>query len=460
MAYQPIIAQNAQLVLNRYKSNLSADADSGDGTISVYSISQYAVDQVLLVGELGSEGSEIIKTHASSAPSGTTVTLASNLVKDHAKDVPVYIIAFDQIEFSRATTETGSKSVLSLENIDPERLEMLYEDTTNTTGYYFTRYKNSISGNFSQYSDGVPYSGHLENSVGYAINTALDELHATVDERITYSMLLGWANQMMRIVRGKMKVWSNYQKFDYDMGNVSMGVRSFTMPTDIYDANSNRSVLNVRVGDATPITYIDRSEYLQATKDATYTEVATQAEISDTSLVLDNTEDLPSSGSVDVYVSGTKYTIAYTANTKATGTLTCANTQITAQLPVDSPVWYGVEENDPAYYSIWDGTLYLWPMITSTYEGERIFMDYYTDIDSVDSDADTITGPRFDMLIQWLKWKIRGVLENNGKEDLLDPAYITFDEILNDARRLEESGQINTFRPRGQAIYGGRARRR
>ena len=99
-------------------------------------------------------------------------------------------------------------------------------------------------------------------------------------------------------------------------------------------------------------------------------------------------------------------------------------------------------------------------MITSDYEGQRLIMDYYTDIDEVDSDSDIITGPRFDMLIHYLKFKIRAVTENNGIENLADPSYIEFSEILRDAIRLEEIGQINTFRPRDKAIYGGRARRR
>ena len=401
--YQPIIASNSQLVLNRYHSNLGADVASGVGAISVYSISQFAIDQVLCIGEFGNEGTEIINTHAATAPTGTTVTLVANLAKAHSKDTPVYIIAFDQIEFSRAVTIDGAKTVLgSLEDIDPEENSMMYEDTTNTSGYYFTRYKNSISSNFSQYSDGIPYTGLEENTVGYAINTALDEVGALLNKRLTYTMLISWTNQMLRLVRGKLKVWSNYQDFGYEVGNVSMGVRSFAMPPDANDQNSNKSILNLRVGDAEPLTYIDRSEYLQATEDIVYTEVKTQAVATDTSLVLDSTDDLDTSGSITVYVSGTKYTVAYTANDKSTGTLTCSTTEITATLPVDSEVWQDIEENEMRYYSVWDGRIYPWPMITSDYEGQRLLADYYTDIDTVDSDADIITGPRFDMLIHYL----------------------------------------------------------
>ena len=458
MAYKPLIAENSQLLLNRYHSNLNADVAAGASSIDIYSISQFAIDQVLCIGEIGNEGTEIIKTHGSTAPTGTTVTLVTTLAKSHPKDTPVYILAFDQIEFSHTTTPTGTKTVLgSVVSVDPEKSQMIYEDTTYTSGYYFTRYKNSITSNFSEYSDAVPYAGFESNTVGYAIDTALSELGVELNDKLTYNMMISWTNQMLRKVRGKLKAWSNFQKFDEEIGTVSMGVRSFAMPTDIYEKNSNKSVLNVRIGNSYPIDYIDRSEYLQATENASYTEVKTLAIVSDTSLILDSTEDLDDTGSVTVYVSGTKYTVEYTANDKSTGTLTVDADQITYAFPVDSPVWQGVEEGAVNYYSIWDGYLYPWPMITSDYEGERLLMDYYTDIDTVDSDSDVITGPRFDMLIHYLKFKIRAVTDNNGLENLADPSYIEFSEILRDAIRLEEIGQINTFRPRTSAVYGGRA---
>jgi hypothetical protein len=461
MSLQPILANLSQLTLERYKSNLNLDAFIGENEINVYSVSQFAVNQIVIIGEIGNEGTELILTHASTAPSGNTITLVSALVKDHPKDTPVYIVPFDQIELSRATTLTGSKSVLgSLLTIDPEKETMIYDEVVNTTGYYFLRFKNSLTGIFSDYSDGVPFAGLTENTVGYAINTAMDELGVDFsDSKITYGMLFGWANQMLHLVRGKLKSWSEYQEFDYVVGTMSMGVRRFAMPITCYDVNSNKSVINVRVGDGLPLIWMTRSEYVQAMERITYTEIATLAVVGGTSLVLDDTSDLDDTGSVDVYVSGTKYTVEYTVNTRSTNTLTVAADQITYAFPVDSPVIQGVQENDPEYYSIFDGYIYPFPFITSDYEGRNLIMDFYTDIVTVDSDMDTIPGARFDMLIQYLKWKIKGFIENKGKEDMKDSSYLQFKEILFDATRLAESGERNSFGPRGDALYSGRGRR-
>ncbi len=458
MSLQPIFVNPKEISFSRYHSSLKIDYASGVSAITVYSISQFAINLVLLIGEYGNEGSEIIKTHASTAPTGFTITLASSTTKSHSKDTPVYIIDYDQIEFSHADTLTGGKTLLgsSPYAIDPEEDEMHYNDTTSTSGYYFTRYKNSITSDYSDYSDAIPYDGLPVNTVGYAIDTAMNELSARFTEKLTFGMLIGFAIQMLHLVRGKLKSWSKYQEFDYNVGTMSQGVRRYAMPSTIYDPNSNRSILNLRVGKEFPITYIDRSEYLQATEGTAYTEVATEAAVSATSLVLDDTSDLPDSGSIDVYVSGTKYTIEYTDNTKSTNTLTVGSDQITVILPVDSPVWYGVEENDPQYYSVWDGYIYPWPMITSTYEGENLTMDFNTDIETIDSQMDYIYGTKFDMLIPYLKWKIRAIVENSGKEDLKDLSYQEFRELLADSLKNDYLAEIDSFQPRGNVVYGGR----
>ena len=458
MSLQPILVSLREVGFSNIKSNLKTYYASGVGSITVYSISQFAVDKILLIGEYGSEGSEIIKTHAATAPTGFTVTLASNTTKPHDKDTPVYLISFDQIEFSHADTLTGAKSVLgSVTNIDPENDEMVYEDTTNTSGYYFTRYKNSISGVFSDYSDGIPYAGLPDNTVGYAIDVAMNELDAKFTDRLTFGKLINFSKQMLRLVRGKLKSFNNYKKFEQNFGTVSQGVRRFSIPSDVYDQDSNKSILSLRVGSGLPLLPIDKDEYLQITEGVVYTEVATQGEIGATSLVLDDTSDLEDEGSIDVFVSGEKYTLEYTANTRSTNTLTVGSDQITVTLPVDSQIWQNIEEDEPEYFSIQDGYVYLWPIISSEFEGRNLTGDYLIEFEDIDSQMDVLSGKYFGMLIPYLKFKIRTITENNNKEDLKDSSYLEFRELLNDAIKNEPLPEGTAFRPRGRVVEGGKS---
>jgi len=446
------LVNNKELeLISIYHSSLKKNYDSGVSAMELYNINQFAVDQVVVIGEYGNPGSEIIKTHAATAPTGGIVTFAANTTKPHSKDTPIYIYEFDQVEFSHAETLEGAKSVLgAIQTLDPTSDKMAYNDTSNTTGYYFTRYKNSITSNFSDYSDGVPYSGLPMNTVGYAIDTAMNELDARFSDVLTFGKLIGVSKQMLRLVRGKLKAWSKYQEYDHVAGTTEMGVYKIAVPSTLYDKNSNRSILNIRIGgEAGLLTGVDRDEFLANKDEAVDTTVATQAEISDTSLVLTDTSDLSDSGAVDVYVSGTKYSITYTTNTRSTNTLSGIETdQITVQLPAASQAWQNPEEGLPSVYNISDGYLYLWPMVSSAFAGRNILSDFYTDIEDIDSQMDIILGTKFDMLIPYLKFKIRAFTENNGKENLKDPSYLEFRELLNDARNNDLGAEQQGFRPR------------
>jgi len=78
--------------------------------LTVKDIGGFAINQILLIGELGAENSELIKTHAATAPTGSTVTLAANLVYAHPIDTPITVLIYDQFEISHSVTETGTKT--------------------------------------------------------------------------------------------------------------------------------------------------------------------------------------------------------------------------------------------------------------------------------------------------------------------------------------------------------------
>jgi hypothetical protein len=264
-----ISISNAELLIDAQSSSLSASATAASSTITVYSISDFAVDQILLIGEFGQEGSEIIKTHATTSPSGSTITLASNLVKSHPKDTRVYIIPYDQAQFYHSVTIAGDKTLISTSDINEEGVETVYNDTTYTSGYYFTRFYNSISTNYSDYSDAISYGGFDSNTVGYIINMAMSELKKDFTDILTYDMLINEVNSCLRYVRGKLKRWSNVQTFNYELDAALVeNDYTWTLPTDYYDKNSNRSMLNIWLEEQDHLTYLDKQEFDDADREA------------------------------------------------------------------------------------------------------------------------------------------------------------------------------------------------
>jgi hypothetical protein len=441
-----IKTSNANLLEDASSSSLSSSATAAAGTISVYSITDFAVKDSLLIGEFGQEGSEIIATHTTTAPSGALVTLASNLVKSHPKDTKVYVLPYNYVQFFRSTTTTGDKTQLgSNVAISSENIETIYTDTTNSTGYAFTRFYDSLGNTYSDYSDPIPYGGLGSNTVGYAINLAMKEMKKEFSDVLTYEMLVDEINACLRYVRGKLKRWSNVQEFDYVVDQMNRGEYSWALPTTYYDKNSNRSMLQVRVGTDYNLTYKDKKEFDEYFYDVVKTTVATTASSGATSIVLTSSDDFPETGTFHVYVGNTVYDITVSANAQDTNTLTCTAT--TVEIPAGTNIFYGESEDTPEYFSVWDGYLYIWPLCGSTNYGYNIFADFYTDIVEIDSDADELTLARFDMIKHWLKWQIRNITEKNGNPDFKDGDWVLFNSILNDAVRRESSGQKFKMKP-------------
>ena len=101
-----VISSNIQ-VLNNYitegraKTFLNANISAASGTITVFSINGFAQGNFyVLIGEIGSGNAEIIKIHASTAPTGNTITLAANTAYTHDANEPVYYLNYNQAEFS------------------------------------------------------------------------------------------------------------------------------------------------------------------------------------------------------------------------------------------------------------------------------------------------------------------------------------------------------------------------
>jgi hypothetical protein len=443
-----LISNNEILIQEVKETFLTAQASSSGTTLTVQSIVGFAVDQILLIGELGDENSEIIKTHASTAPTGTTITLASALTKTHDIYTKVRIIPYDQLEIHHATTTTGEKTLLDTIDIQCDSQETRYNDTTKSSGYYFTRLKNTISpATYSDYSDPIPYAGYGENTVGFAINYALKRNKMeSFTNFIDYQFCIDEINACLDFITGKLKGWTNLLKLNEIIGQTERGVLVLgDMPSDIWENKGNKSILDLRIGTSTALDYLIWSDLEKKMEGVYHTQVRTEAAVGSTTLEIDNSYDFASSGSVNVYVSGTLQTITYTGVTRSstegvlTGVPASGTGSITATIPVDTDVWSGETEGEPVYYSInSDSEVVIWPLPDSSYRNLNGYMDYWTGATKIDSDNDTLDMFRYDGIKHWLTWAIRMQNENNGKRDFNDGDYLQFMQILADKIRNEK----------------------
>jgi len=446
--------------LSSYETYLTAEVLSGVGALTVKSITGFAINQILLIGELGDENSEIIKTHGSTAPTGSTITLAANLAKSHSPYTKVTVLLYDQIEFSHADSIVGTKTVAATSAIQADAEDTRYDDATYSSGYYFTRYKNSITSVFSDYSDPIPYSGFDQNTVSAVIEYAMNRNKMDgYTDNVNYKFCLDEINICLQEITGKMKGWTKLLKLNEVIGHTARGINSIGLPADIWENRGTKSITSVRMGD-TELDYKIWSKFEEEMHGAINTEVRTQATSGAITLEIDNSYDFADSGSVNVYISGTLHTITYTGVTRSatagvlTGIPATGTGSITVTIPVDTEVWQGESEGKPNCYSVdGEGNLRYWPLADATYQNKNIVADYYTGPTKVDSDADTLDAFRYTAVNFWLTWAIRMQIKNDGVRDLNDGDYVKYTQTVSDyiiaevpAHRKKRGVKLNSIR--------------
>ena len=442
---------------------LTADVAAAAGTITVRSTkgifdqtSEY--NSILLIGELGNEESEIILTHATTDPTATVITLASNTVRAHSAGTKVYAIKYNRIELSRAVTATGTKTTLGttddpdgitggLLDIVPGEIIKVYAEAEFTTGFYFARFRNTVAAVFGDYSGAVPYGGYAENTVGHAIEWALRKNRLkNYTEEITPQSCLDDINDCLNEVQGKQVHWPEHQNLDYVMGQTTRGIFVYALPSDIYDSETNKSLIQTRIGDGRALTYKDPLEFEAMLEGMKYTKSTGSHAAAATTFNIDNSYDFDDDGSVNVYVSGTKYNITYTGVTRSatagalTGVPASGTGSITVTIAAATYVYQDEEEGQPFYFTVRDGNLEIWPLPDGSWDNMNIYIDYWLVANSVDNEEDTLNVAQFDMVKWHLAWMIEGILKYDGQPKLDSTFYLKYRERLNDAIRTKRSG--------------------
>lgn len=410
---QPVRVPLIDLLVDAKKTFLTSDTASGVSSLTVQNIAGFAINQILLIGPVGSEGSEIIKTHAVTAPSGSTVTLASATVFPHSASTPIYIIPFDQLEVSNAATTAGVKTVLASMPVslvaDAETTDT--NDTTNTSGYYFARFKNSITATFSSYSDPAPYGGYTQLSARSVIDAALNEINKSTSEVLSDEFAFQQLDAFQFEVLRKLKRWSFMESFDTDIGDTETGIWRVAAPTDLDDQNSNKSIYNFRIGRGSNLTYVDKEKWNDITSGVAHTTLASNVIVGASTLTLTASGDFPDSGTIQV--ADNQYT--YTANATDTGILTLDTVSTTTNTAGDD-VFFGASIGEPLYWTIFSGYLYVYPIISSDFDERNFFLDYYKGLTRITADSDVLVVPDPVAASYFLQWKFLKKL-NNGEEN-------------------------------------------
>jgi len=180
------------------KSFLLNPYSVGVTSILVKNSDRFAVNDRIMIGEMGQEKTEVV-TVSNVNVDGNTMTVGAT-VFSHSADDPVYKLRFDQVRFYRSTTtSSGTYTIISTQNLDVDNasLQTVYDDTTGASAYFYkTTVYHSISTLESAFSDVIGGTGWRREQVGNIIDEILTEVSDQNELNITRTELLGYFNDI------------------------------------------------------------------------------------------------------------------------------------------------------------------------------------------------------------------------------------------------------------------------
>src|SRR3990167_385599 len=400
---------------------LTGDVVAGATSIGVVSTVAFqslttSSRQIIMIGELGQEKTEIIRTSDSTPPGGTGITLtgvvARSLRFDHPQDTKVYIIDWNRFEVRHAATVSGTKTTLMAfpQNINPGRTEDLFRDTTKTSGFYFVRFNNTIDSTNSDDSDAIPYAGFNDNTVHEIKTRALESVNEEVDGKVISDEFLNRTLWELRRDYHQMPGKRPFRRrYNNAIGNALTGSFRIELPLWVEKPHTAENVYGVRIGTNANMRYYDKKEWdfdwrgkPRSFLDHAYTRGTS------TSIWLANGRDF--SGSPTIQVEGMNISCSRITGEQNSFTITAHGAYPTASAGSDA--YENVSLGLPDRFTVFmepQGSAYIYfnRPIETAYVNQNIFLDAYTTIFTLNSEADELDEPIYDFYVPGLADKIK-----------------------------------------------------
>lgn len=413
-----LLTNNTDLTRDKRFTFLTEDIVSTGSTFRVQSILGFeslstSSGQIVCIGEIGMERTELLRTSITTSPSQSykEITLRDNMVFDHPQDTKVTIVDWNRVEAQWSATVSGSKSTLIAYplQVDPSLKETVQVDASQTTGFYFIRFNETVGNTNSDWSDPIPFGGYDDNSVFSIKMRAVRAMGEEIDGNvITHEFLnesLWEARREYHLAPGKRPF---RRKFNFVLGSAFTGSFRIEAPTDLEAPYTAENVYGVRIGTNQNMSYYDKKQWdfdymgkAHSTLDVPYVRGIS------TSIWLANGRDFAASGSI--VIEGA--TIGYSKVSGSNNSLT-----ITSHggwsASGGSDAWQNASFGLPSQFSFWadpTGSSYIYfnRPIDTAYIGQNIYVDYYRTLVGYDSDGDILDEPSYDMFVDFLKFKIK-----------------------------------------------------
>lgn len=244
-------SDNRVLVENTSYSYLVDNYASSASSVFIVSTDGFAVDDFIVIEELGKENAEIFRLSAINTVTGELTLADKDGVADttnyaHSESSRVYRIAYNQVKFYwtaaagditdenpifDATTQLGTAV-----DVDATDWYTSYTDEFNDSGFGWFVYYNSESLGESIESNPIPYGGFDGNTVS-TVFADFDSLMNNKDLRlISLEEKFSWLNEALSLVQNKLNLNnSEYFVSTSTALDVVAGTQEYILPNDFSD---------------------------------------------------------------------------------------------------------------------------------------------------------------------------------------------------------------------------------
>jgi len=413
-------------------SYLSKDIVVGTTVIPVENTEQFVTaNGLMVIGIVGAANAELLATLSAKTASSITVPATGSLLA-HQRGEPVYQVTYNQVIIESSTSSTGTFTVIATIPLQWTSDKTSYVDVNGTSAtYYRQRFYNTITGKYSDYSNGGV--GVSQNDLGptTASSLILSVRKSVGNTDLNDDFFIAALNDARRIVDtsfgfGRQNEWR--QVFEYPIQMLA-GTNFVTLPSNIDFTETNRTLLAARfarqsVAANIPIKYVDKREWNQRAYLNRYTTLTTGVSIGATSLVVTNSGDFPSEGVVMVATDDPTQlimTVTYTGNNLLTNTLTGC-TGVARAIPANTQIWAYSTFSVPYFFTVFEDNLgvpKLWfdRPIPNGLQGKNLYIDYYKKIEDIVFLSDTIPEHYRDIYKDYLKFAIKRRRDDSLGED-------------------------------------------
>ena len=229
-------ADNRRVTLSAKYSYLETNYSSGITTFNVLNASDtaFATDAFLLLGSFGSEDAEIVRISTVDNDTGEINTTAATKFA-HSESTKITVIPYNQVRFFRTTTTTFSVAapLTGYIDIQPSDWFTTYNDESNSTGYGWYIFYNSVTTILSQPSNYIPYTGFSSDTTENILADFFSMINNKELKLVTREDALSWASEGYGRIRNKLNLTNaEYTASDISSLSVTLGTIEYDLPTD------------------------------------------------------------------------------------------------------------------------------------------------------------------------------------------------------------------------------------